>query len=133
MKVFTNGCFDVIHLGHIELLQYCASFGEVIVGLNSDESVKRLKGASRPINSEQARMRILKSIKYVSEVYVFEQDTPYELIKALQPDLIIKGGDYKVEEVVGYDICEVKVFETLPGYSSTAVINRISKIAAEVD
>lgn len=133
MKVFTNGCFDVIHLGHVELLQYCASFGDVIVGLNSDASVKRLKGASRPINSEQTRMRILKSIKYVSEVFIFEQDTPYELIKSLHPDLIVKGGDYKVEEVVGYDICEVKIFETLPGYSSTNIINKISKISAELD
>lgn len=133
MKVFTNGCFDVIHLGHVELLRYCASFGDVIVGLNSDASVKRLKGASRPINSEHARMRILESIKYVSEVFIFEQDTPYELIKSLNPDLIVKGGDYKGEEVVGYDICDVKIFKTLPGYSSTSIINKISKINSELD
>lgn len=133
MKVFTNGCFDVLHLGHVELLHYCASFGDVIVGLNSDASVKRLKGDSRPINSEQARMRILKSIKYVSEVFIFEEDTPYELIKSLKPDMIVKGGEYKAEEVVGNDISKVKIFKTIPGYSSTNIINKISKISVELE
>ena len=131
VKVFTNGCFDVLHLGHVELLKYCASLGEVIVGLNSDESIKRLKGPSRPINDEQSRLRILESIKYVSSVKIFDEDTPYELIKSLKPDLIVKGGDYKPEEVAGHDLCEVKIFETLVGHSSTAIIQKISNSQTE--
>ena len=125
MKVFTNGCFDVLHRGHIELLSYCASIGEVLVGLNSDKSVKRLKGNDRPVNNEKDRKLILESIRYVNEVIVFEEDTPYELIKILKPDLIVKGGDYLPNDVVGYDLCEVRIFDTLKGYSSTAVINSL--------
>ncbi len=126
MKVFTNGCFDVLHLGHIELLKYCASLGEVTVGLNSDQSVRRLKGPTRPLNSEQARKEILKSLRYVSEVIVFDEDTPRELIRRLKPDLIVKGGDYKPEEVVGNEFCEVRIFNTIQGYSSTRFIEIIS-------
>ena len=123
MKVFTNGCFDVLHRGHIELLSYCANMGEVLVGLNSDKSVKRLKGIDRPINNENDRKIILESIRYVDKVIIFEEDTPYELIKILKPDLIVKGGDYLPSDVVGYDLCEVRIFDTLKGYSSTSVIN----------
>ena len=126
MKVFTNGCFDVLHIGHIELLKYCASLGEVIVGLNSDESVQRLKGPSRPFNGEQARAQILESIRYVDSVHIFQEDTPYELIKVIKPNLIVKGGDYKPEQVVGYDLCEVRIFDVVEGYSSTALINAMS-------
>lgn len=126
MKVFTNGCFDVLHVGHVELLKYCSTLGEVFVGLNSDESVRRLKGPTRPFNNERNRLAILESIKYVNRVYIFEEDTPYNLIKSIGPDLIVKGGDYKPEEVVGYDLCEVKIFETLKGYSSTALIDKMS-------
>ena len=125
MRVFTNGCFDVLHRGHIELLSYCANIGEVIVGLNSDKSVKRLKGNSRPINNQKDRKIILESIKYVSKVIIFEEDTPYELIKILKPDLIVKGGDYLSNEVVGHDLSEVRIFDTLEGYSSTAAINSL--------
>jgi len=123
VKVFTNGCFDVLHLGHIELLRYSASLGELVVGLNSDESVRRLKGPSRPFNNEQTRLRILESIKYVDSVHIFHEDTPYELIKSIKPDLIVKGGDYKPDEVVGHDLCEVKIFETVDGHSSSSLIN----------
>lgn len=123
MKIFTNGCFDVLHRGHIELLTYCASLGEVFVGLNSDESVRRLKGSSRPVNTQEDRKRILEELRSVDEVHIFEEDTPYELIKYLKPNLIIKGGDYKPEEVSGHDLCEVRIFETLLGYSSTRLIN----------
>ena len=126
MLVFTNGCFDVLHLGHIELLEYCSSFGEVIVGLNSDESVRRLKGPSRPFNNEQARMKLLESIKYVSAVHIFQEDTPYELIKSIKPDLIVKGGDYIPEQVAGHVLCEVKIFETKEGYSSSGLIAQVS-------
>lgn len=125
MKVFTNGCFDVLHRGHIELLSYCANIGEVLVGLNSDKSVKRLKGYDRPVNNEKDRKIILESIVYVNQVIIFEEDTPYELIKILKPDLIVKGGDYLPNDVVGYDLCEVRIFDTLKGYSSTAVINSL--------
>jgi rfaE bifunctional protein nucleotidyltransferase chain/domain len=125
MKVFTNGCFDVLHRGHIELLSYCANIGEVLVGLNSDKSVKRLKGNDRPVNNEKDRKFILESIRYVNEVIIFEEDTPYELIKILKPDLIVKGGDYLPNDVVGYDLCEVRIFDTLKGYSSTAAINSL--------
>jgi rfaE bifunctional protein nucleotidyltransferase chain/domain len=125
MKVFTNGCFDVLHRGHIELLSYCANIGEVLVGLNSDKSVKRLKGNDRPINNEKDRKIILESIRYVDKVIIFEEDTPYELIKILKPDLIVKGGDYLPSDVVGYDLCEVRIFDTLKGYSSTSVINSL--------
>jgi D-beta-D-heptose 7-phosphate kinase/D-beta-D-heptose 1-phosphate adenosyltransferase len=127
VKVFTNGCFDVLHRGHIEILKYCASLGDVTVGLNSDSSVSRLKGSSRPLVSEQDRKKILESIKYVGSVHIFDEDTPYELIKTLRPDLIVKGGDYKAEEVAGFDLCEVRIFNTVEGYSSSELINRISK------
>jgi D-beta-D-heptose 7-phosphate kinase/D-beta-D-heptose 1-phosphate adenosyltransferase len=126
VKVFTNGCFDVLHLGHIELLKYCSSFGDVIVGLNSDESIRRLKGPSRPFNSEDVRLEILKAIRYVSAVQVFHEDTPYNLIKSISPDLIVKGGDYKTDEVVGHDLCEVKIFATVKGYSSSSLIRLVS-------
>ena len=132
MKIFTNGCFDVLHIGHIELLKYCAALGEVIVGLNSDESVRRLKGPSRPFNNEIDRAQILESIKYVSSVHIFQEDTPYELIKMIKPDLIVKGGDYKPEQVAGYDLCEVQIFEFLEGYSSSALINAMSSPKAEL-
>ncbi len=126
MRVFTNGCFDVLHIGHIELLKYCATLGNVIVGLNGDDSVRRLKGPSRPFNGEQARAKILESIKYVDSVHIFQEDTPYELIKVIKPDLIVKGGDYQPEQVAGYDLCEVRIFEIVEGYSSSALINAIS-------
>lgn len=124
--VFTNGCFDILHKGHIELLRYCSQLGDkVIVGLNSDDSVKRLKGSSRPINRQEDRKFMLESIRYVSEVFVFNEDTPYNLIKRLNPDIIVKGGDYKPEDVVGKDISEVKIFSYVEGYSTTKKIQDI--------
>ena len=101
--IFTNGCFDIIHRGHIELLKFCSLFGKVIVGLNSDESVKKIKGNNRPINRQEDRVMLLESLKFVDKVIVFDEDTPYNLIKSLKPDLIVKGGDYKKEEVIGQD------------------------------
>ncbi len=132
MKVFTNGCFDVLHIGHIELLKYCATLGSVVVGLNSDDSVRRLKGPSRPFNNEQDRTKVLESIKYVDSVHVFQEDTPYELIKVIKPDLIVKGGDYAPEQVVGYDLCEVRIFEIVKGHSSSALINAMSIAKVEL-
>lgn len=125
MIVFTNGCFDILHRGHIELLSYCKSLGDVIVGLNSDESIKRLKGEGRPTNTASDRQRILEALRYVDKVIVFEEDSPYNLIRRISPDLIVKGGDYAAKDVVGGDICKVQIFENLDGYSTTNVINRI--------
>lgn len=125
--IFTNGCFDILHKGHIELLKFCKSLGNfVIVGVNSDKSVKRLKGEARPVNSENDRVDILKAIRYVDYVVVFEEDTPYNLIKKIQPDIIVKGGDYSKEKVVGNDLCEVVIFNYLDGYSTTKTIKNIS-------
>lgn len=126
MKVFTNGCFDILHKGHIELLAYCKTLGHVTVGLNSDDSVKRLKGSSRPMNNESDRKRILEAIRYVDEVVIFGEDTPYELLLRLKPDVIVKGGDYRAHEVIGSDLCEVRIFETVKGYSTTNIINRVT-------
>ena len=125
-KVFTNGCFDIIHRGHIELLKYCHELGDkVIVAINSDESVKKLKGEKRPINSQEDRKLILESFKFVDEVIVFNEDTPYNVITKIQPDIIVKGGDYKIEEVVGNDICKVRIFDYVEGYSTTKKIKDI--------
>ena len=126
-KVFTNGCFDILHRGHIELLQFCSSYGKVIVGLNSDESVRRLKGSDRPVFSQKDRKFMLESCKYVSKVIIFDEDTPLNLIKKIKPDVLIKGGDYKREEIVGNDLCKsVIVFNYLDGYSTTEIIKNIS-------
>jgi D-beta-D-heptose 7-phosphate kinase/D-beta-D-heptose 1-phosphate adenosyltransferase len=124
--VFTNGCFDVIHKGHIELLKFCRSLGDlVVVGVNSDKSVKRLKGQSRPVNSEKDRVEILKAIKYVDYVHIFEESTPFNLIKKIQPDIIVKGGDYNKEDVVGADLAQVVIFDFVDGYSTTKTIQRV--------
>jgi D-beta-D-heptose 7-phosphate kinase/D-beta-D-heptose 1-phosphate adenosyltransferase len=107
------------------LLEYCASLGDVIVGLNSDASVKRLKGSDRPVNDENARRFVLESLKFVSQVLIFEEDTPHLLISRVKPDLIVKGGDYNAEEVVGKDIAEVLIFPTQEGYSTSKIIRRM--------
>ena len=124
-KVFTNGCFDVLHRGHFELLKYCKSLGHVIVGLNSDSSIQKLKGDARPIFSQEDRIFMLKSCKFVDEVYIFDEDTPYNLIKDKKPDIIVKGGDYTIDTVVGNDLCEVKIFKYIDGYSTTNTLNKI--------
>ena len=123
--IFTNGCFDVLHRGHFELLKYCKSLGHVIVGLNSDSSVSKLKGSSRPVFSQEDREFMLLSCKYVDEVHVFEEDTPYNLIKTKKPDIIVKGGDYTVDTVVGHDLCEVIIFNYIDGYSTTKTLSKI--------
>ena len=130
MKVFTNGCFDILHRGHLELLKYCnkmacpAMGGWVIVGLNSDASIKKLKGNNRPINNQEDRKFALESLKYVDKVEIFEEDTPLELIKSVTPQIIVKGGDYLKEQVVGNDICAVRIFNYLKNYSTTNILNR---------
>lgn len=111
----------------MELLKFCKGEGNtVFVGINSDESVKRLKGESRPINSQNDRKFMLESLKYVDKVFIFEDDTPYNLIGKIKPDFIVKGSDYRKEDVVGSDICEVLIFENVEGYSTTRAIQSIS-------
>ena len=123
--VFTNGVFDILHTGHFELLAKAKSLGnKLIVAVNSDASVQRLKGENRPINDLGKRVKQLEMLPWVDEVHVFEQDTPYEIIKHIQPDLIVKGGDYIVETVVGHDLAEVYIVPTVDGYSTTQIIEK---------
>ena len=129
--VFTNGCFDIIHLGHIDYLSKASDEGDVlIVGLNSDKSATSLKGPNRPINNQKQRAMILASFQFVNAVIIFDELTPYSLICEVQPDVLIKGGDYKSEEIVGYDIVIakngiVKTIDFLPGYSTTLIEEKI--------
>ena len=121
--VFTNGVFDILHKGHFELLNQARSLGtKLIVGINSDASVKRLKGNSRPVNDELTRIEQLEALPWVDEVFVFNDDTPYNLIKRLNPALIVKGGDYTVETTVGHDLAPVHIVPTIEGYSTTRII-----------
>ena len=121
--IFTNGVFDIMHTGHFNLLKEARSLGDkLVVGLNSDASVKRLKGNARPINNIEKRVEQISILPWVDEVHVFEQDTPYELIKHIQPNLIVKGGDYTVETVVGHDLTDVHIIPTVDGYSTTQII-----------
>ena len=121
--VFTNGCFDVLHKGHLTLLKEARSLGDkLVVGLNSDESVKRIKGSDRPFNDLGTRKEQLLLIPYVDDVIIFEEDTPYNLIKELSPDLIVKGGDYNVEEIVGHDLAPVHIVPTVEGYSTSKIL-----------
>lgn len=125
--VFTNGCFDILHVGHMQLLKYCKSIGHlVVVGLNSDSSISRLKGPSRPINSQEDRKVMLESIKYVDKVFIFDELTPLNLIKQIKPNVIVKGGDYTEDEVVGNKLAEVRIFNYVEGYSTTKAIQNIA-------
>lgn len=130
--VFTNGCFDILHLGHVDYLSKAKDLGSrLIVGVNSDSSVKSLgKGDSRPINNEISRSMIIASLQFVDAVIVFDEHTPLELIKELEPDVLVKGADYTIEKVVGADIVQakggkVKLIEFLEGYSTTAIEKKI--------
>jgi rfaE bifunctional protein nucleotidyltransferase chain/domain len=128
--VFTNGCFDILHRGHVEYLAQAADMGDVlVVGLNTDASVRRLKGEGRPVNNEGARALVLAALGFVDAVELFDEDTPYELIKAVHPDVLVKGADYKPEEIVGYDIVTsyggtVATIPLVEGYSTTGLINQ---------
>ncbi len=125
--VFTNGVFDIIHPGHVEVLKRARSLGDMlIVGINTDESVRRLKGNLRPILTLEERMSIISSIRYVDAVVPFEEDTPYRLIEFLRPHVLVKGGDYRPEEVVGRDIVEeVVIIPLKEGISTSRIIERI--------
>jgi D-beta-D-heptose 7-phosphate kinase / D-beta-D-heptose 1-phosphate adenosyltransferase len=125
--IFTNGCFDILHTGHIKYLEEAKNYGDIlIVGLNSDESTTRIKGKNRPINNQNDRAYVIGSLEVVDYLVIFDQDTPYELIKLIEPDVLIKGGDYKDKEVVGQDIAkELKVVKFIDGKSTTDTIKRI--------
>lgn len=129
--VFTNGCFDILHVGHIKYMQEAAKLGDIlIVGLNSDDSVRRLKGPERPINNQSDRAEMMAALEFVDYVVVFDEDTPYELIKKIQPDVLVKGGDYNPDNVVGRDIVEarggkLKLIEFVDGKSTTSIIKKI--------
>jgi len=124
--VWTNGVFDILHTGHLELLRYANTLGKkLIVGINSDPSVKRLKGNSRPINSAEVRKKNLETLPWVDEVIVFDDDTPLKIIETLQPNIIVKGGDYTVETVVGHEISNVVIFPTIKGHSTTEIIDKM--------
>lgn len=129
--VFTNGCFDILHLGHIDYLAAASELGDLLViGLNTDQSVSKIKGSNRPILDEISRAFVLASLGFVDAVVFFVEDTPYNLIKTIQPDILVKGADYKPEDIVGYDIVinkggEVITIEFLEGYSTTAIEKKI--------
>lgn len=132
--VFTNGCFDILHLGHIDYLSKARDLGDVlIIGLNTDASVQRQgKGTNRPVVNEEARALVLAALRFTDAVILFDEDTPYELIRFVQPDVLVKGNDYKAEDIVGYDVVtakggEVKTIELVKGYSTSAIISKIQK------
>lgn len=127
--VFTNGCFDILHPGHLDYLKKARDLGDyLIVGLNSDASVKRLKGDLRPVNSEEVRTIMLEALGFVDRVVIFNEETPLELIKQVRPDILVKGGDYSLEDIVGREFAtETLTIPFLEGYSTTSLIERIQK------
>jgi len=132
--VFTNGCFDIVHLGHVDYLSKAADLADIlIIGLNTDASVRKLKGPGRPLNNEMARAKLLSSFFFVSAVVLFDEDTPYNLIKTIQPDILVKGSDYKAEDIVGYDIVQARngrvvTIDFLEGYSSTGMMEKLKSL-----
>ncbi len=132
--VFTNGCFDILHRGHVEYLQEAAAMGDrLVIGLNSDSSVKRQnKGPERPLNDELSRAKVLAALRLVDAVVVFDQDTPLELIQAVGPDVLVKGGDWTEDRIVGADLVkarggEVRSLKLVEGFSTTALVEKIRR------
>jgi rfaE bifunctional protein nucleotidyltransferase chain/domain len=130
--VFTNGCFDILHRGHVEYLQEAAALGDrLIIGLNSDDSVRRLgKDTDRPLNDQNSRAKVLTALRLVDAVVIFDQDTPLELIQVIGPDVLVKGGDWKEEQIVGAELVKarggvVRSLQLVEGYSTTALVERI--------
>lgn len=129
--VFTNGCFDIIHAGHVDYLEKAKKLGDfLVVGLNSDNSVKRLKGNTRPINPQEYRKKVLEGLKAVDLVVIFEEDTPENLIKAIKPDILVKGGDWKIENIVGADFVKsygghVLTIDFIYDISTSKIIKKI--------
>lgn len=132
--VFTNGCFDLLHVGHVQYLEEARALGDaLIVAVNTDDSVRRLdKGSGRPVNPEGDRVRVLAALASVDRVVLFPEDTPLEIITDLKPDVLVKGGDYALEEIVGREVVlarggQVRVIPLVPGYSTTALLARLQK------
>lgn len=131
--VFTNGCFDLLHLGHVDYLEKARQLGgKLVLGLNTDASISRIKGPSRPLQDEVSRARIMASLLFIDAVVLFDQNTPLELIEAVQPDILVKGDDYTVENIVGHEVVlarggEVKTVPLVKGYSTTNIVKRIEK------
>lgn len=129
--IFTNGCFDLVHLGHIDYLAKASDYGDVmIVGLNSDSSTKKIKGNNRPINPEVCRAMVLAAFSFIDAIVLFNEETPYDLIDFIKPDILIKGNDYKTEDIVGFDIVKSKggIVETInlvQGYSTSNIEKKI--------
>ena len=131
--VFTNGCFDIIHRGHVEYLMKANELGDVMfLGLNSDSSIRKLKGNNRPVQDQVSRAKILASMIFISYVILFDEETPYNLIKIVQPDILVKGGDYDIKNIVGYDIVtgkggQVLTIPFVEGYSTSAIIKKLEQ------
>ena len=131
--VFTNGCFDLVHRGHVEVLANTADLGDrLIIGLNSDNSIHKLKGEKRPIIDENSRAILLASLQFIDAIVLFSETTPYRLIEAILPDILAKGGDYKVEEITGHELVlrnggEVILVPFIDGFSTTNIINKIKQ------
>jgi len=129
--VFTNGCFDILHLGHVDYLEKARALGDkLVVGVNTDTSVNRLKGPSRPLQDELSRARIMASLLFTNAIVLFDEETPYELIKSVMPDILVKGDDYTVQNIVGHDIVlqnggAVKTIALVKGYSTSNVVAKI--------
>ena len=129
--VFTNGCFDILHAGHVKYLAEAKELGNILIlGLNSDSSVKRLKGNDRPVNNEQDRAIVLSALCSVSYIVIFDEDTPYELINNIKPNILVKGGDWKPEDIVGHDIVSsyngrVMSLSFIEGKSTTDIVNKL--------
>ena len=129
--VFTNGCFDLLHRGHVDYLAKAADLGDVLIlGLNTDASVSKLKGPQRPIQDEQSRLHIIASLGFVDAVVLFDEETPLDLIDLVQPDVLVKGSDYKPEAIVGFDIVKLKggkiqTIDFIPGYSTSLIEKKI--------
>ena len=132
--VFSNGCFDIVHLGHVDYLEQARQLGDrLVLGLNTDESVKRLKGEQRPVMDEKARARVMASFEFVDAVIFFGEDTPFDLISFIKPDILVKGDDYTVDKIVGADVVignggEVKTVPLVEGYSTTEIISKIKRL-----
>jgi rfaE bifunctional protein nucleotidyltransferase chain/domain len=131
--VFTNGCFDILHLGHVDYLEKASNLGDhLIIGLNTDDSVSRIKGPSRPVVAEESRARVMAALCFVDAVVFFNEDTPYDLINNIMPDILVKGSDYMTENIVGADIVmenggKVETIDLVDGFSTSGIIEKIKK------
>jgi len=131
--VFTNGCFDLIHLGHVDYLEKARALGQkLVLGLNTDDSVSRFKGSERPLQDQNSRARVLAAMQFIDLVVFFNEDTPFSLISELVPDVLVKGSDYLTENIVGADVVQksggvVKTIDFVPGYSTTRIVEKIKK------